>query len=384
MEQSAPDAEQQGFIELAREPENFDLAAWVMAAKKVHGKGYFAQLSEIRKLRRAPGMIVPQEYYIFRLYDDALFDDKAKLEFVGETARPAVYVHCNDRSWAEVEQDKLAASRLLECEGFATPRSFALLHPERRVEGVEALTTPEGCADYLRNGAAYPFFGKPLDACESVGVVAVDGYESDEDCVVLRDGRAVPVADFVAKVSHFLDNGYLFQERLDPHPEMAALIGDRLSTIRLMVRLKDAGPELYRCVWKIPVGDNVADNVWRDGNLMAAVDVATGTARRVVLGYGPDEREVEVHPDTGQGLRGAVVPDWERLKQVCLEAAEAFPGLRLQAWDVAVTPAGPVLLEINGAGDFSMPQRAEGRGMLDPEFREYLRSCRQGRPANDG
>ena len=150
------------------------------------------------------------------------------------------------------------------------------------------------------------------------------------------------------------------------------------------VRLKDAGPELYRCVWKIPVGNNPADNVWRAGNLMAAVDVAAGTARRVVIGYGPDEREVEAHPDTGQGLRGVVVPDWDRLKQVCLEAAEAFPGLRLQAWDVAVTPAGPILLEINGAGDFSMPQRAEGRGMLDPEFREYLRSCRGNQTAKAG
>jgi hypothetical protein len=69
------------------------------------------------------------------------------------------------------------------------------------------------------------------------------------------------------------------------------------------------------------------------------------------------------------------------MPELCLEAARHFPGLRLQAWDVAPTPKGPVILEISGAGDFSMTQRAEGRGVLDNEFLRFLGAYRDAQQA---
>lgn len=381
MEQAAQADQAPDFIVLSRKAEEVDLAKWVMAVKQKHGKGYFAQIFDVRKIKRGPGRIIALEYYMFRLYDDARFDHAAKLAFCGEAGRPGVYTMCNDRAWAEVEEDKLASGALLAGQGFATPRTFALFHPERSAEGLDSLAAPRDCAAYLRNGAAYPFFGKPLDATESVGVVAVDAYEAASDSLVLKSGRRVPVADFVDKIGHFHQRGYIFQERLEPDPAMRALVGERLSSLRIMVQLKAGGPELFRPVWKIPVGDNVADNVWREGNLLAAVDPASGTAKRVIIGFGPEEVEVENHPDTGARLQGAAIPQWRAMTELCLAAARHFPGLRLQAWDVAPTPAGPVILEVNGAGDFSMTQRAEGRGVLDRPFLRFLGACRDAKQA---
>jgi hypothetical protein len=91
--------------------------------------------------------------------------------------------------------------------------------------------------------------------------------------------------------------------------------------------------------------------------------------------------EVESHPDTGARLQGAVIPEWRAMTELCLEAARHFPGLRLQAWDVAPTPVGPVILEINGAGNLSMTQRAEGRGVLDNAFLKFLGACRDAKQA---
>jgi hypothetical protein len=382
MEQAVQVDQPESFIDLSRASAEFDLAKWMMAVKRAHGKGHFSQMLDVRKVKRGPGKIIALEYYIFRLYDDSLFDHKAKLEFCGEAGRPSIYTMCNDHAWAEIEQDKLASADLLAGQGFPMPETFALFHPDRSAEGLRSLAKPSDCADYLRNGAPYPFFGKPLDACESVGVVSVQGYDAAADCLALRSGRQVPVDDFVEKVGHFQSGGYIFQKRLEPGAAMAALVGDRLSTVRLMVQLKDSGPELFRPVWKIPVGDNVADNVWRDGNLLAAIDPATGTAKRAIIGLGPDEVEVESHPDTGERLAGAVIPDWHAMTELCLEAARHFPGLRLQAWDVAATSRGPVILEINGAGDLSMTQRAEGRGVLDTEFLRFLGACRDAKQAS--
>jgi hypothetical protein len=79
MEQVAQGDQAQDFIELSREAAEFDLAKWVMAVKRKHGKGYFAQIFDVRKIKRGPGKIIALEYYMLRLYDDARFDHKAKL-----------------------------------------------------------------------------------------------------------------------------------------------------------------------------------------------------------------------------------------------------------------------------------------------------------------
>ncbi len=381
MEQVAQTDQAQDFIELSREVEEFDLAKWIMAVKHKHGKGYFSQIFDVRKIKRGPGKIIALEYYMFRLYDDARFDHEAKLAFCGEAGRPAVYTMCNDRSWGEVEEDKLASAALLAEQGFATPETLALFHADRTAAGMHRLATTADCLAYLRHGATYPLFGKPLDATESVGVVALQGYDTASDQLVLPKGRKVPVEDFVTKITHFQERGYIFQERLKPSAAMQQLVGDRLSSVRIMVQLKASGPALFRPVWKIPVGDNVADNVWRDGNLLAAIDPENGRVKRVIIGFGPEEEEVESHPDTGAKLQGAAIPDWDALVELCLKAAPHFPGLRLQAWDVASTSEGPMILEINGAGDLSMTQRAEGRGVLDRDFLRFLGACRDAKQA---
>jgi hypothetical protein len=40
-----------------------------------------------------------------------------------------------------------------------------------------------------------------------------------------------------------------------------------------------------------------------------------------------------------------------------------------------VTDQGPVLLEVNFGGDLNLAQLAEGRGVLDDDYRAHLRQC---------
>jgi hypothetical protein len=43
--------------------------------------------------------------------------------------------------------------------------------------------------------------------------------------------------------------------------------------------------------------------------------------------------------------------------------ARAFVGLKMQAWDIAFTPEGPIPLEINFIGSLFLPQTADQRGI---------------------
>jgi hypothetical protein len=254
------------------------------------------------------------------------------------------------------------------------PATRAVYHPTRRFGAAAALSNPAALAAHLRAGMSYPCFAKPATGIRSVGVAALEAYDAAADRLILKGGQALAIEPFVDELERYLPDGYLFQEMLRPHPELEATVGPRLSTVRLIVLLEDSGPAILHALCKIPVGDNPADNFWRPGNLLPALD-AEGRITRVQQGTGPERCEPESHPDTGGGLRDLTIPDWPALTALALQAATAFPGLRMQAWDIAPTDRGPVLVEVNIGGDFNLPQLAHRRGLMDDRFRAFLAAC---------
>lgn len=51
-----------------------------------------------------------------------------------------------------------------------------------------------------------------------------------------------------------------------------------------------------------------------------------------------------------------------------------FAPIRYQSTDIAITDAGPVVVELNYGGGFDLPQYASGRGLLTPEVRAFFES----------
>lgn len=172
---------------------------------------------------------------------------------------------------------------------------------------------------------------------------------------------------------------YLFQELIEPHPSLAEVGGDRLCSVRVVVILEETGPRILGATLKVPTGANITDNFARgeSGNLMAEVDVGEGTAERIV-GKGPSDFEpVACHPDTGVPFGRLGIPEWTPLVEVVLRGAPAFPRLRYQHWDVAVSAKGPVALELNVAGALGMLQWRSGRGWLVGPLSDVIdRVCR--------
>ena len=168
----------------------------------------------------------------------------------------------------------------------------------------------------------------------------------------------------------------IFQEPIVPHPEIAARIGNRVSTLRMMILNPPDGPFVHRIALRIPVGDNMVDNFrsGKSGNLLGRVDHDSGRVVGVFSGVGPNWRSVAAHPDTGGSLEGWTLPCWTETSKIVLDAATAFPGFRIQGWDVAITPNGPTFVELNHRGDFDLLQQAEGRGVADQTFLRALRA----------
>jgi hypothetical protein len=293
---------------------------------------------------------------------------------VGKLAQQKMHDACNDPHWFAVVHDKLLFHAAMLGVGLPVPQLLATHHATRRVPGIPSLTGAEEIATFLRERSIYPLFGKPIDGMFSLGTFSAVSCLADDHTLALHDGTRVAVADFAAGLAE-RQAGHLLQECLQPHPEVAATTGDRLSSVRLLVLLTQEGPLITRAVCKIPTGSHVADNFWRAGNMLGAVDCESGEIRRVVRGVGAEMTVNATHPDTGQTIVGIRLPLWSQIRELCRSAALTLPGVRTQSWDVAMTRNGPVLLEVNFGGDLNLAQLAWGTGILDDTYRAHLRTC---------
>ena len=117
----------------------------------------------------------------------------------------------------------------------------------------------------------------------------------------------------------------------------------------------------------------MADNFWRLGNLAAQIDPKDGQVYSLI--QSSDAGYVELAADSLLGKRflSSSPPMFAEATELVLKASRAYSMFSYQAWDIALTQAGPVALELNHNGDIEMLQVGARMGILDGQFSELLR-----------
>jgi hypothetical protein len=348
-----------------------DLPTNVQAALSA-GRRMTSILGEIISLRRERGRLTPDEYFYYRLWHPAVTAAE-KRRFVGKQAQTAMHIACNEAAWYATAADKLLFQTVMTGAGLAVPPLLAATGAGRRAGDTRIFGSADEIAVFLRDPQGYPLFAKPINGKYSLSVVSADGYDAPSDEVLLLGGDRRSLDSLAAELA--AGARYLIQRRLDPDPRLAAMFGPRLWSVRVLILVGPSGPVIHRAVAKIATGNNPADNFWRHGNMLGAIDLDTGRIRRVVRGTGAGMTINEPHPDTTQPIIGTTIPEWEALQRMVMTAAAVLPGIRTQSWDVALAAQGPVLLEVNYGGDLNLAQVAHGAGVLDDRFAEHLVRC---------
>ncbi|UWR22213.1 sugar-transfer associated ATP-grasp domain-containing protein [Sulfitobacter sp. S190] len=276
---------------------------------------------------------------------------------------------CNDQSWSGAAEDKVLATMLMEAGGVPVPGIVGVIdRSARSYPSIDKITTADALRDLVLAHADSGIFGKILGGMVSFGVFHV----TDADQTHITCAGHAPMR-YEAFMSDFVgDNPYVLQRTLRNHEGFAAYAG-ALATVRMINLVTDDGIHCPQAVIKLPQGDNIADAFWRPGNLACDVDVETGVIRTVA------ERgkfEVTFHEDHPQvaGLMGLTLPHWDTLREINAKAASLFAPIAYQSTDIAITPDGPMIVELNYGGGFDLPQYASGRGMLTPQVRAFFES----------
>lgn len=350
-------------------PPKLDLGENIRAASKAGG-GRFA--GRLLRAVRGPGKLTVHEFFYYRLYDPALAET-ALDRFVGKKVQARMHFACNDPRWFAACHDKLLWSAILSGAKLALPDTVAVFAKSEQFDAGELLRTGEELKAFVSDGRNRPLFCKPIDGINSIGAMRIEG--SDGDKLVINGGEQRQLADIVHFMSSLSPAGYLLQRVLRPNPVLEPLTGAAIASLRFLVLLADDGPAIESAVIKLPTRSQIADNFWRKGNMLAAIDLASGKIVRTITGTGAALEVVQTEPATGLTLQGFVVPDFAATQSLCLRAAVHFRGIRTQSWDVALTADGPVLLEMNFGGDLNLHQLAHNRGILTDRYCRHLRAC---------
>jgi hypothetical protein len=211
--------------------------------------------------------------------------------------------------------------------------------------------------DLLARSGTGSVFAKPVEGRKGYGWRRVDG--------------ATAAADLAALHAETQAQRFLFAETLIQHPALAAIFPGSVNTVRVLTCSGGAGepPAAIATILRLGVGRHAVDNA-SQGGIFVGVDLATGRlfpqARRFFK-YGGDVHAA--HPDTGFRFEGAAVPRF-REALAAAEGAAAHVPHDLIGWDVAVTEAGPVIIEGNALPHLPMMEIGLGRGLMaHPSFR---------------
>ena len=342
-------------------------------AKQETGKRIVAQIAEIIALRYGLGRLAPDEYYQYCLYDDRKYRWSEKKRFIGRAMENGLIPILNETEWLGLASDKLISYALFNGFGFPIPETYAIYHGFRGFGSVPVLQTSQALAQFIRAELACPFVAKPISGMWGKDVSAVECYHRATDQLILKSGEKIGVEPFIVSFANWTTSGVLMQELLKPHAMIEELCGERICSVRMVSLIDRLGARLISTLWKVATGSNMADNYWAPGNMVGPIDAKTGRVGRMFTGLGRDIKYLDQHPDTARKLTGVVLPDWQAAVDLCLKATATLPGIPMQAWDIALTSRGPVILEVNVNGGMRLPQLVKQSGLYTDEVREFLK-----------
>jgi len=348
-----------------------DLPTLFRYAAREASKPSFEIVKEYWRLSRGDGRLSISDYFLYRLFEDERLSMAEKERFISDRIHWPISHICNDPKWAALTEDKWVSYTFMGACAIPTPTTLAVIDTSEREFGqVPKITRPSELRQFLSVRTDFPLFAKDNTGIGSFGAFVIAGIEGD---LIIRE-QAEPIT-FDAVFAEIVGRrSYLLQRFLRNQDDLQSL-SKYCATVRT-INLVGGGRVLTPfALIKIPGPASIADNYWREGNIIADLSLDTGEIRRAVTGKGIALKELRHHPATGEPLVGKTLPFWKELRALNEACARLYAPVRFSSLDIALTVDGPTVVEINTGGGFDLPQLASGRGFLSDEVRDFFASC---------
>ena len=360
------------FYPVFREITLFGTILWLVfttgsVIRQATGKSILSQFWEMTVLWFRDG-IDPPSYYAQELYEKTKYIDAAHYLTRYETKNGLLHALNNRKAspFPKSEmRNKTLFARCCADYGFPYPHTLACV----RNGDVEIYCLPEE-------------FEVDLFCKRELGVGAIgshtfryeaDGHYRDEDGKLLGLDGALEILK-PGSVKHSM----IVQPWLKNAASISDLARDSLITIRVVTCENENGePEVTLAMLRLLTK---LEPQWRglpDEEYGTPIDLQSGILGRLTGdNLLTSHLRYDSHPVTGAQITGRKLDGWSAIRDLALNAHVAFPHRLLVGWDIALTDAGPVLLEGNTNLDVMFLQRVHdapaGRSRLGELMNYHL------------
>ncbi len=321
--------------------------------RRRYGKSMSAQLREQLRLYFSAG-VLPPWYYIFSLHDDGA---ARAATFIQRFETKTCYFRLLKRRKGSPLNDK---SR------------FAVYCAEHGLRCAETLLTLAG-SDPARPLPDQDLFVKPSRGRGGRGAERWD--RTGPRAFRSPGGEHLNADDLLRRlVARSRREPLIVQGRLRAHPDLLELTAGALPTVRVLTCLNTKHqPEVMAAMVRTSFGSNMTVDNLHAGGIGALIDLKTGKLSRASnLGFDARLGWFSAHPDTGVAIEGSVVPCWDAVKALAIDAHRQFDDRVVIGWDIAVLDDGPILIEGNGNPDLDILQRFMRIGLREHRFAQLL------------
>ena len=171
---------------------------------------------------------------------------------------------------------------------------------------------------------------KPINGEQGKGILKIDSLKCQEFMTLMNERETT---------------SFILEEKVCNCPEISIINPSSLNTVRATTLIqKDGTPRLFSIILRVGTPGAHVDN-WGAGGVGYNFDLETGVCNM----YGRDKknRPYVYHPGSNVQMVGFKLPRFNELKQYVYELTKVFPTARFVGWDIAITPDGFDLIEMN-------------------------------------
>lgn len=336
----------------------------VNLAKKYLKEKRLIELRDYLSLYKTKGL-TEDEYNLFEFKKRS---PEFRKDFLGVNEQRQYLDVLNPKRYYILSRNKFMAHKMMENTGIRTSELYCYYQPMGSVaSSSEIANDVAGVVKILQHKGVGSCVIKSTESShgENVWVIKQIEYKDNDAMMTRYDGQVISLSEVLKK------NPLIFESLILQTPQLAAFNESSVNTIRFMTMLYPNGEaKVIATFIKIGRMGKCVDNAGGGGNVDVCVDVESGEVKYAIQFDGwQNIKEIEKHPDSGSQLNGVVIENWEAIKDEVKMFQQAFPYCRAAGWDIAITPDGPLVIEVNDFWDRT------GQYFIRKGWRNEIRDC---------
>lgn len=193
-----------------------------------------------------------------------------------------------------------------------------------------------------------------------------------------RSGKVLPGPQLLEELRRATRKGraLLLQEQVQAGADLAELVGQAATGLRLISCNGPNGFRIILCALKVARGNSITDNIG-GGAAAFPIDPVTG---EIAQPFGqPAIEPVVTSPANGRTLVGLKIPRWAEIVETVAKAHSCVEGLCIAGWDLTLANEGVVFFECNPQFDLFHVEAASGSplGACDDVVSSLLENLEQ-------